>query len=416
MANYQDLEKELDKHTDLAKDYFAKNINQLFDKPETTSLFNTNLKPNQDIKIPVKRQSIESPQTNHIEKNQKPTAKNEEIQNTKEQKPIEENKDTKKHNDPISENDINLKKDIVYAKQIKDSPIKKKKSISSSSSSETESKNSIESEKEYNADLFMSSLPKSLESSHKPSNNLKSEDEKLEEVSSSESDSIFSSSSSSNEEDSNYLGSLISKLKSNPDSRKDTLEKISKLVSYYPSLDNNTKNKYKPLLISLGTIKLPNEDLQAKAHLTEIIANTKKLFNSITLDEDWPRLTEKLKNAVSVKNKPEINSIFRRTLDAFPEEIAGVVKKDIKPIIDIIRKFTDTAEEGETKQRGKTILNNWMKKTSQNQGSNLTDKQKIEKTIRDLPLYNFENENKKSVNIVDASKTVPKKHRRYKYT
>lgn len=85
-------------------------------------------------------------------------------------------------------------------------------------------------------------------------------------------------------------------------------------------------------------------------------------------------------------------------------------------MIDIIKKFTDTAEEGETKQRGKIIVNKWMKKTSQNPGSNLTDKQKIEKTIRDLPLYNFENENKKSVNIVDASKTVPKKHRRNKYT
>ncbi|OMJ66831.1 hypothetical protein SteCoe_36185 [Stentor coeruleus] len=415
MASFQDLEKKLNKYTNSAKDYFSKSINQLFEKSETSLLFNNSSKLNQDIKIPIKRQAVELPQTNHIEKDQKTIIKKEESQNIREQKSYQDNKDEKQHKDTLSKNDMNQKKDIVFTKQIKDSPIKKKKSISSSSSSETESENNTESEEEYNANIFMNSLPKSSENSRKPSINLKLEDEELKEVFSSDSDSIFDSSSSSDEEDSNDLNSLISKLKSNPNSRIETFEKISKLVSSYPSLDNNTKNEYKPLLISLETIKLPNEDSKTKARLIEIIANVKKLFNSISIEEDWPRLTERLKSAVNKNNKSEINNIFRRTLDAFPEEITGTVEKDIKPMIDVIRKFTDTAEEGETKKRGNIIINKWMNKTSQNPGSNLTDKQKIEKTIRDLQLFDFENENKKSVNIVDASKTVPKKHRRNKY-
>lgn len=271
MANYQDLEKKLSKYTNSAKEYFTKSINMLFDKPETASLFNSNKKLNQDIKIPVKRQAIELPQTNNIEKEQKLTIKKDEPQNNKEQKSYKDNKDINQYKDTVSKNDMNQKKNT---KQIKDSPIKKKKS----SSSETESENSIGSEEEYNAELFMSTLPKSSESSRKPSNNWKLEDEELKEVFSSDSDSIFNSSSSSNEEDNNDLGSLISKLKSNSNLRKDTLEKISKLVSSYPSLDSNIKDKYKPLLISLETIKLPNEDVQAKARLTEIIANVKKVI------------------------------------------------------------------------------------------------------------------------------------------
>jgi hypothetical protein len=274
MANFQDLEKKLSKYTNSAKEYFSKNINMLFDKPETISLFKSSTKLSQDINIPAKRQSMESPQTNSIEKEQKPTIKKEEPQITNEQKPYQNHKDVNQYKDTVSKNDKNPKKNT---NQTKDSPIKKKKS---SSSSETESENSIGSEEEYNADLFMSTLPKSSESSRKPSNNWKQEDEELKEVFSSDSDSIFKSSSSSDEEDNNDLGCLISKLKSNPNLRKDTLEKISKLVSSYPSLDSNTKDKYKPLLISLETIKLPNEDVQAKARLTEIIANVKKVIKS----------------------------------------------------------------------------------------------------------------------------------------
>lgn len=149
--------------------------------------------------------------------------------------------------------------------------------FSSESEGVVVSESENENEKEYNPDVFITNMHKAKEGSIKQTDYWKMQEEEIKEVFSSDSHSLFSSSPSSDTMDNNDLDILISKLKSSPDLRKQVLIDITKIVDSYSLLDQSTKDKYKPLLLSLESIKFSSEDSQSKVLLYEISAKIKKV-------------------------------------------------------------------------------------------------------------------------------------------
>ncbi|OMJ83206.1 hypothetical protein SteCoe_15921 [Stentor coeruleus] len=424
MADYDDIASKLIKYSELAKDHFIKNINELFSKPEFKSLIESISLSEQDIKLPFKRRANEILETKEEKKEPKKELKKEEKKETKTQKEAKEskeilnskeikkpkkskdNKDTKKEKPQkdakkAKSNTKNVKlvkepkKNEVLKKPLekeikkedkdkknKTEIVKKKKEISSSDSdifsgtdTESEIENLVksgsenesniefqsesalgsESEKEYNSNAFISNMRKNKEGSIKQTDYWKMQEEEIREVFSSDSHSLFSSSPSSDTMDNNDLDTLISKLKSSPNLRKQVLIDINKIIDTYSLLSQKTKDKYKPLLLSLDSIKFSSEDSQSKSRLNEISAKVKKLFNSTSTEENFP-LTEKFKTVLMKNDKNDIKIIIQRTIDAFPEVITSTTSKDMEQLIELIKKFIDSTEDGETKQQGKALI------------------------------------------------------------
>ena len=141
------------------------------------------------------------------------------------------------------------------------------------------------------------------------------------------------------------------------------------------------------------------------------------LFNSYSIDEEWPRLHTNLNKAISEKNESNILSIMRRIGDAFPEQLTNAIINEMKPLIKTVKELSKKLNESESKTRTIKIIDLWNKKLNTN-GNDLQDqRQKMDEQCKKLQISSEKNkfeENKKPINLIDATKSVPGKFRRNK--
>ena len=109
-------------------------------------------------------------------------------------------------------------------------------------------------------------------------------------------------------------------------------------------------------------MKQVTEETNVKTRLDDMYIRAKKvetnqIFDSLDVDEEWPRLEKLLVDAVEEKNETKLLNIIRRINDAFPQEITPTLKEEMKPLIKVIKNLMETLQECESKIKATKIIN-----------------------------------------------------------
>lgn len=124
----------------------------------------------------------------------------------------------------------------------------------------------------------------------------------------------------------------------------------------------------------------------------------------------------KLKEAIQEKSESKILMIMRRVGDAFPDQLNEAVINEMEPLIKTIEKLSETLSDSESKTRAVKVIDLWWKKIDVGNSKNvLSQRQMMDEKIRELKNSGEKNkfeENKKPMNFIDATRSVPGKSRR----
>lgn len=108
--------------------------------------------------------------------------------------------------------------------------------------------------------------------------------------------------------------------------------------------------------------------------------------------------------------------IMRRVGDAFPDQLNEAVINEMEPLIKTIEKLSETLSDSESKTRAVKVIDLWWKKIDVGNSKNvLSQRQMMDEKIRELKNSGEKNkfeENKKPMNFIDATRSVPGKSRR----